>query len=137
MDRWVADRDSYRDVLRLDNTEWEGIEKLCAILKACQITLTYSDYTDLFIFAKVFTSVTYQMSKSTEPTLCWALPMYQLMYSHLISVVGDAKQSASIRNAGHVALLKLDKYYTMAKKNHLNIIDTGKCSTIFDLHSTD
>ena len=52
--------------------------------------------------------------------------MFEHMKTTLTSASGDAVYPEDIRNAAKIALLKLEKYYKLARENQFYTIATGK-----------
>ncbi|KZP28151.1 hypothetical protein FIBSPDRAFT_729779 [Athelia psychrophila] len=73
---------------------------------------------------KVFTSVTFKMSRAGTPTLPWAILCYHLMQNALAANCTDEKLRPSLQQAAKAGLNHLNHYYKIALSNHYNIIAT-------------
>ena len=74
-----------------------------------------------------FTEVTLVISRSSMPTLPWALPMYELMREHLVMFMDDTVQPLAIREAACARHEKLMHYYKIARESMHVIVATGAC----------
>jgi hypothetical protein len=72
-----------------------------------------------------FTEVTAVISRSSMPTLPWALPMYELMCEHLVMFMDDTERPLTIREAACAGHEKLMHYYKIARELMHVIVATG------------
>jgi hypothetical protein len=81
--------------------------------------------TDHLMCMQCFTEVTAVISRSSMPTLPWALPMYELMCEHLIAFMDDTERPLTIREAACAGHEKLMHYYKIARESMHVIVATG------------
>jgi hypothetical protein len=72
-----------------------------------------------------FTEVTAVISRSSMPTLPWALPMYELMCEHLVMFMDDTERPLTIREAACAGHEKLMHYYKIARESMHVIVAMG------------
>lgn len=70
------------------------------------------------------------MSHSSKPTIPFVLPVYEMLYTHISSVIEkDTPTDERIRQAAIPALAKLQKYREKALTNHFYKL--GTCKSVF------
>lgn len=70
--------------------------------------------------------MTKEMSRDGVPTICWVIPYFQVLKTHLKGLLSTTNLSENVKAAVLKGLVLLEKYYDYAKDNQNCILGTGR-----------